>query len=167
MAGRRRPQFSQGTYHVQNTKKYQGSSNGGTSTTCIFRSSWERRLMVWLDMNPAVISWGSELISIPYVNKLDGTSHRYYIDFNFKVKDAETGSTKTFWVEVKPSDQTVPPKQPKRLTEAAKRNYAMKSLTYVQNISKWEMAKKMAKKHGAIFMILTEQNAQFLNKDHN
>ena len=159
----RRPQFSQGVYHVQNTKKYQGSSNGGTSTTCVFRSSWERRLMAWLDHNESVISWGSELISIPYVNKLDGTAHRYYIDFNFKVKDINTGKIKTFWVEVKPADQTVPPKQPKRLTESAKRNYAMKSLTYVQNISKWERAKAEARKHNAIFMILTEQNCQFLN----
>lgn len=154
--------FQQGSYHVVNRGKYMGSANGGGATVAIYRSSWERRLAAWLDSNDSVVKWGSELICIPYVNKCDNIMHRYYIDFNFTIKD-EKGKLKTFWCEVKPSSETKIPQKPKRITESSERNYKLKLMTYIQNLSKWEAAKKAAYEKGAIFIILTEKNCQFLN----
>lgn len=154
--------FVSGTYRVRNTAKYRGSNGGGGAYAAQYRSSWELRLMGWLDSNPNVVEWGSERIVIQYVDRADHNPHRYYMDFDFTVRDRE-GKLHRFLVEVKPDAETRPPVPPKRLTESAKRNFLMKQLTYAKNVSKWEAARKYATAKGYSFMILTEKNAAFLN----
>jgi hypothetical protein len=164
MAKKAFDRLTQGTYRVINPSKFRGSLNGGGALTCIYRSSWERRLMAWLDTNPAILAWGSERVIVQYNDESDlGKLRRYFIDFDFELRDQE-GKLKKFWCEVKPHEYTIPPKQPKRLTESTKRNYLMNSLTYVRNVCKWNAAKKSAINHGATFFILTEQNASFFTK---
>ena len=48
-----------------NPKKYKGDSS-----QVIYRSLWERKLMVYCDKNDKVLEWGSERLSFPiYLQK--------------------------------------------------------------------------------------------------
>ena len=154
--------FVSGTYHVHNTTKYRGSNGGGGARAAQYRSSWELRLMGWLDSNPNVVEWGSERMVVQYVDKVDGRVHRYFVDFDFVVRGKD-GNLKRIWCEVKPDAETRPPVPPRRMTESAKRNLLMKNMTYVRNQSKWEAAIAEARRRGATFMVLTEKNASFFN----
>jgi hypothetical protein len=49
-----------GTYKPVNPKKYRGNPN-----QVVYRSLWERKLMVYCDNNDAVLEWGSEEVIIP------------------------------------------------------------------------------------------------------
>ena len=62
-----------GKYIPSNPKKYRGNPS-----QIIYRSLWERKLMVYCDNNDKVLEWGSEEIIIPYV-KLSLSFSRYYI----------------------------------------------------------------------------------------
>ena len=141
--------YIQGTYNLKNPDKYKGS------LPVVYRSSWEKRVFYFLDTNKHIISWGSESIIIPYVYKVDNKPHRYFVDINFTVK-TKSGELKRYIIEIKPYDQTIPPKQPKRKTQKAIMNYNQKLLEYQKNQDKWEAASKWAKKNGYIFEIWTE-----------
>jgi hypothetical protein len=95
-----------GTFLPSNPKK-----NMGDHTNIIYRSSWECRVMDWLDKNYDILSWGSEELSIPYISPADGRSHRYYPDFIVKFKDKDD-KHKIMILEVKPKYQTQQPKKP-------------------------------------------------------
>ena len=89
-----------GRYFPTNPKKYKGNPN-----QIIYRSLWERKVMVYCDKNDAIIEWGSEEVIVPYISPWDGKLHRYFPDFYMKVKQAD-GATKKFIVDVKPKAQT-------------------------------------------------------------
>lgn len=131
---------------LKNPQKYKGTRPITT------RSSWEYKfIMNYLDINNAVIEWGSESVVIPYVYELDGRTHRYYMDFNFKLN---TG--KEFLVEIKPFDQTQKPKRKGK-------NFEKRVATYVKNQNKWSATKviveQLRKKGREIeFKILTEKD---------
>jgi hypothetical protein len=65
-----------GRYSPKNPGKYKGDPTG-----IIYRSLWERKLMVYLDENKSIIQWSSEEIAIPYISPLDIRYHRYFPDF--------------------------------------------------------------------------------------
>ena len=46
----------------------------------IYRSSYERTFIYWLENNKNVKGWGSECIKIPYMY-IDGQWHSYYPDY--------------------------------------------------------------------------------------
>ena len=71
-----------GKYKVKNPSKYVGAVDN-----VVYRSSWERRFMVYADTNPNVVKWNSEGLVIPYVSPVDGKVHRYFPDFWIEVKD--------------------------------------------------------------------------------
>ena len=112
-------------YQPRNSKKYEGDPS-----KIVYRSSWERLFMEWLDLNPDVISFQSEEFYIPYISPVDNRQHRYFVDF--KVKFAN-GST--LLIEIKPAHQTkkpVPRKGKKvALLESEVRTYAV-------NYAKWK-----------------------------
>ena len=85
-----------GTYKPVNPKKYRGNPN-----QVIYRSLWERKLMVYCDHNEAVLEWGSEEVIIPYLSPWDGRLHRYFPDFYMKVRQSDE-TIKKFIIEVKP-----------------------------------------------------------------
>ena len=64
-----------GMFKPKNPQKYRGDP-----TNIIYRSSFELKLMVYLDQHPEVISWGSEEIIIPYKSPIDNRYHRYFVD---------------------------------------------------------------------------------------
>ena len=139
----------QGLYQPRNPKKYKGDPS-----KIVYRSSWERLFMEWLDLNPDVSLWESEEFHIPYISPVDNRQHRYFVDF--KVKFAN-GST--LLIEIKPALQTkkpVPRKGKKvALLESEVRTYAV-------NYAKWKAAEKYAAERGMKFAVFTEHTLKSL-----
>ena len=138
-----------GKYTIKNKSKYAGDSN-----KVVYRSLWERRLMVYCDKQKSVVEWGSEEIVIPYYSPLDGKMHRYYPDFYMTVRQKD-GSIKKFIVEVKPKkDMKQPPANPKKRTKAW-----LKSVrTYAMNKTKFKYAEDFCKDKNLEFLILNEDH---------
>ena len=143
----KKSRYIQGIFKPKNWQKYKGDP-----TKIIYRSSWERRVMLWLDHNKGVIEWSSEELAIPYISPKDGKPHRYFIDF--VVTMATKTGVETHLIEVKPKTQCQPPKKPKRMSQG----YVDRVLTYAVNEAKWAMADQYAKNKGWKFTILTEDH---------
>ena len=131
----------------KNPEKYVGDI-----TNIVYRSSWERKLMKFLDENPNVLKWASEEAVIPYVSPVDNKIHRYFTDAYAKIKTKD--GIKTYLIEVKPKHQTVPPKKPKRISK----HYQEALKTYAVNEAKWNAAKKVCEERDWNFLILTEDH---------
>ena len=131
----------------------------GDPTNVIFRSSWERKYMIWCDNTSSVIYWQSEETIVPYRCATDNKWHRYYLDFRIQVKNKE-GNLQTYLVEIKPLAQTIPPKYPGKQTK----RYLNESLTFMKNQSKWDAAKAYARDRGWEFVVLTEKHLGITNK---
>jgi len=131
-----------GRFRPQNPKKYKGDSNN-----VIYRSSWELRVMKYLDNQPKVEWWASEEMFVRYRSPIDEKIHRYYPDFVVKTKE------KTFMLEVKPFHQTQKPKQ-KRKTK----KFLQEAATYAVNQQKWRAADIFCQEHGWLFKIVTEKD---------
>lgn len=145
-----RNNWKQGKYEIKNPIKYKGT------LPVIYRSSWEQRVFYFLDNNSSILEWASESIVIPYKYQLDNKMHRYFVDVNFIVNDRH-GNQKRYLIEIKPFDQTLPPKTPKKKSSKAMQRYNNAVITFQKNQDKWNHAKAWAKKHGYIFDIWTEK----------
>lgn len=135
-----------GKFQPSYPKKYKGDP-----TNIIYRSLWERKFMVYCDLNENILEWGSEEIALPYRSPVDGKIHRYFPDFYIKVKES-TGQTKKYLIEIKPKKQLTKPKVPKRQTKA----YLYEVYEYAKNQAKWESAKEYCKDRNWEFKVLTE-----------
>ena len=138
-----------GKYIPINPKKYVGNSS-----QVIYRSLWERKLMVYCDRNEKVVEWGSEEVIVPYRSPWDGKMHRYFPDFYMKVKQTN-GTYKKFIIEVKPKAQCKEPiKTPKRKTK----KWYKEVQTWGINQAKWKSAIDYCENRGMEFKILTEDH---------
>jgi hypothetical protein len=142
-------QYYKGKYRVRNRDKYVGDADN-----VVYRSSWERAAIKWLDHNPNIEYFAVEEIVVPYICETDRRVHRYFLDLWFKTTDG-----KTYIIEIKPKKETTPPKKPKR---GSTRRYLSESLTYVKNQSKWKAATEFAKDKGWHFEIWTEDTLKGL-----
>jgi hypothetical protein len=138
---------NKGKFRPKNPQKYKGDPNN-----IIYRSTWEIKVMNYLDENPNVIWWGSEELPIPYISPVDKKKHRYFPDFIAKMRKAD-GTVMTYVIEVKPEKQTQPPTQ-KRKTKT----FLQEAITYEVNKAKWYAAEEFCKDHGWQFQILTERH---------
>ena len=138
---------NKGRFRPKNPQKYKGDPNN-----IIYRSTWEIKVMIYLDENPNVIWWGSEELPIPYISPVDKKKHRYFPDFIAKMRKAD-GTVMTYVIEVKPEKQTQPPTQ-KRKTKT----FLQETITYEVNKAKWYAAEEFCKDHGWQFQILTERH---------
>ena len=129
----------------KNPQKYAGDVRN-----IISRSSWETKLLNWLDLNPNVIMYASEEFSIKYFSPIDNTDHKYYPDFLAKMK-LRDGSEKTFLIEVKPAKERVPPKPGKNKTQ-----FVTEMSTYLVNQAKWKAAEAFCASQGITFLVLDE-----------
>ena len=136
-----------GRFIPKNPKKY-----GGDPTNIIYRSSWEHRLMKYLDENSNVIEWRSEELVIPYVSPVDNRQHRYFPDFLVKMRMRDN-TTKTMILEVKPAAQTKEPEIPTRRTK----KFITEVMTYGVNQSKWKAAREYCADRGWEFRLITEK----------
>jgi hypothetical protein len=132
-----------GKYKIRNESKYLGDPKN-----VIYRSGWERAVMMWCDDNPNVVSWVSEEIIIPYICETDKRPHRYFMDFMVKYKDG-----RTVLIEVKPHKETI---KPKTGQGRPRRQVLSETLTYIKNISKWTATEKYVADRGWHFEIWDE-----------
>ena len=136
-----------GRYTPKNPKKYRGDYHN-----IIYRSLWERKFMVYCDNSDNILEWGSEEIIIPYLSPWDGKIHRYFPDFYINVKQS-SGGIKKFIIEVKPKNQTRPPKPVTKKTK----KWLNEIKTYSINEAKWKHAKEWCETKDMEFKILTEE----------
>lgn len=139
-----------GKFIPKNPDKYIGNLKN-----IVFRSSWELRVMRYLDRHPSVLRWASEPFPIPYVHPLDQQIHRYFPDFWVEIQNAD-GKKHKILVEVKPKSQTRPP-------TGIGKNSEKKFITWSINQSKWEQAKVVCEQKGWEFKVLTEK--EILSKE--
>lgn len=137
-----------GRFTPKNPQKYVGDANN-----IIYRSSWECKVMSWLDRNDSIVSWASEELIIPYISPVDGKRHRYFPDFLVKIKTRD-GLLKTMILEVKPKKQTQRPEQRKRVTK----QYINEVTTWGVNQAKWKAATEFCLDRGWEFKLLTEDH---------
>lgn len=135
-----------GYFRPKNPKKYIGNSDN-----IIYRSSWEAKLMKYLDEHPNVLSWASEEIYIPYLSPVDGKMHRYFPDFYVKLKN-KNKIIENLLIEVKPEAQTKPPKAASKKST----KFIKESITYAVNDAKWKAAKSFCEERQWKFVIMTE-----------
>lgn len=107
----------------------------------IYRSSYERSFITWLENNDKVKHWGSECICIPYFYTIDEKNHHYYPDYFVEMCDGSC-----YVIEIKPSNQTKKP--------INENSYAHKE--YIKNMCKWQATLEFCKAKGYHFKILTE-----------
>jgi hypothetical protein len=146
--------FYQGIYKMENPSKYIGGK------APMMRSGWEFKFARFLDLNDNVVKWASEHSKtvIPYKYP-DGSNHRYIPDFWVEMR-LRGGEVRKFLIEIKPSKESPyhvdAPKEPKRKTAKALRNYGAKLRTYMINKCKWDAAEEWCKKRGITFLVYTE-----------
>jgi hypothetical protein len=136
-----------GRFYPKHPLKYKGDPN-----KIVYRSSWEVRVMKYLDENDGVVWWASEEMNVKYISPVDGRVHRYFPDFVVKVRRKDNSST-IFMLEVKPEAQTKL-RQPKRVTK----QYINEAATYAVNQAKWKYAEEFCKDHGWVFRVVTEKD---------
>ena len=135
-----------GRFLPKNPKKYNGDSNN-----IIYHSSWEVRVMKYLDDHPNVLWRSSEELAIPYKSPIDNKVHRYFPDFIAKMKRKD-GSVMTYVLEVKPEKQTKMPVKRKKT-----QTYINETVTYAINQEKWRAAELFCFEHGWQFKLITER----------
>ena len=128
------------------------SKYNGDPTNIIYRSSWEKRCMIYFDRNDNVIKWASEEMFVPYKHPITGKIHRYFPDFIIKVKNRQQ-LIETIMIEVKPYYQTQEPVKKSKLTK----RYITEVKTYAINKYKWDAAVEYCKDRKWRFQILTEK----------
>ena len=136
-----------GRFLPKNPQKY-----AGDVSNIIWRSTWERQVMNWLDLSDNVVYWSSEELVIKYYSPVDNKIHRYFPDFIVKIKKRD-GKVMTHVIEVKPEYQTKQPTQKKKT-----KRFIEESITYVVNQSKWKAAEEFCKDRGWVFQVLTEKH---------
>lgn len=137
-----------GKFNPINPDKYMGDHKN-----IIYRSSWECKVMSWLDKDPRIVGWSSEEIIIPYKSPVDNRMHRYFPDFLVKSKSAD-GTIKTILIEVKPKKQTKEPEKRKRITK----QYISEVTTWGVNQAKWKAAEEYCLDRKWAFKIMTEDH---------
>jgi hypothetical protein len=166
--------YHQGNFIPKNKDKVlKLNSQGGI----YYRSSWELKIMNWLDLSEKVVKWGAECITIPYqMTHFDNgdvrvKSHNYYPDFYYEVKGND-GINKKVIAEVKPKKEfdMVVSLQEKRL-EVPKSSATVKKLKNFEydlkmaqkNRDKWNTMIKYCDKKGWDFIVITEDHLKRFN----
>ena len=144
-----RPIKYKGKFTPEHPRKYMGDSSN-----IIYRSMWERRCMKYFDVNPSVLQWASEEISIPYYDTGSKKVRRYFPDFLIKIKD-KNGEDKTHLIEVKPSKDLRPPTGGRG---KKKSTVLWEMKTYQMNRDKFASARKWCDQRGIEFDIWTEKH---------
>ena len=141
----------QGEYIPVNKSKYVGKGNP------FYRSSYEKRVFYWCDHRKNVLKWSVESIAIPYLFEVDNRVHRYYPDVIADIQDKQ-GNVKTYVIEIKPYNQTIPPKKPLNKNKKRQDRYTYEIVRWIKNNNKWVATEQYCKKHGYEFKILTEKH---------
>jgi hypothetical protein len=126
----------------------------------VCRSGWETEVCKWLDHNPNVIHWGSELFAIEYVHpyKRDGKGlprkAKYFPDYYVEIREKDLSITKII-IEVKPAKECKPSR---KSGKKSKDTLIHEEATFSINTAKWKAASLYCEKMGWKFKILTEKD---------
>jgi len=142
---KRNPKYTQGIFTPRFPEKFIGEK-------AVYRSGLELKFFHFCDTNPNVLKWGSENIAIPYLNKLDGKVHRYFVDNLVVIKEGD--KIKKYLIEIKPHSQTLEPVITPRMQ---KKTVLYEQTRYIQNQCKWEAAREFCKGRDFEFKIITEK----------
>jgi len=137
-----------GVFKPSNPKKYKGNPNG-----IIYRSLWERKMMVYCDLNENILEWASEEFFIPYRDPTTNTVRRYFPDFFIKYQDNQ-GNIRRSVIEVKPMRETLEPVATKG---KSKKTLITEATNYARNQAKWKAAKEFCEDRKLEFRIMTEK----------
>ena len=140
----------------------------------IFRGSGEYHVDDYCDRCDAILRWATEPIAIEYLNpianqkycmerKLDWKNPiywkrmKYYPDVWIEIMGPDGKSVRKIFIEIKPYDQSVAPKQPKPDAKLKEHKaYNRLATQYLINQQKWAAAKKFCAERGAEFAVYTE-----------
>ncbi len=122
------PRYHQNFFTPLNPQKYKGNP-----TNIIYRSSWELKLLRYLDSQPNILEYSSEETIIRYMSPVDNRVHRYFVDFYVKKRNKD-GSIEECLIEVKPHCQTLPP----AIQTKATKRYLTEVKTWGVNSAKWK-----------------------------
>ena len=148
--------YLQGIFKPRHREKYKGNVNN-----IVYRSGYELKVMHWLDRHSDVVTWSSEEMVIPYLDRTTGkigTHRRYFPDFVVE-RVGSNGNKETLVIEVKPYNQTIPPVIK---NNKIKKNQLHSILTYAKNKCKWDSAEQYCKARGYKFILLTEKEINSL-----
>lgn len=134
--------WNQGKFMPKNPSKYVGDLG-----SIIYRSSWERDFFNTCDLNPAIMQWGSETISIPYTCPVTGKIKQYFPDI-FLCYMTKDGKVVNECIEIKPEKQS--------LVEKAKTK--KDKIQLLINQAKWIAAGNFCQANGLKFRIMTEKD---------
>jgi hypothetical protein len=137
-----------GLFKPKHPEKYVGDP-----TNIVYRSSWEAKVMSWLDNNDSIITWASEELFIPYISPVDNRWHRYFPDFLVKYRTKDN-KLSTMMLEVKPKKQTAQPEPQKRKTK----QFISEVKTWGVNQAKWKAANEYCLDRGWEFKLITEDH---------
>lgn len=137
-----------GIFKPSNPKKYKGDPNN-----IVYRSLWERKMMVYCDLNENVMEWASEEFFVPYYDPTTKRVRRYFPDFFIKYKDNQ-GNIRRSVIEVKPMRETVEPVVTKG---KSKKTMITEATNYVRNQAKWKAAREFCEDRQLEFRIMTEK----------
>lgn len=137
-----------GIFKPSNPKKYKGDPNN-----IVYRSLWERKMMVYCDLNENVMEWASEEFFVPYYDPTTKRVRRYFPDFFIKYTDKE-GKIRRSVIEVKPMRETVEPVVTKG---KSKKTMITEATNYVRNQAKWKAAREFCEDRNLEFRIMTEK----------
>jgi hypothetical protein len=147
---------------AKNSEWYQGKFIPEHPEKCLnnntinFRSSYEKRFLVYCDGNQNVIKYGYEVVQIPYFFEIDSKTHKYIVDFYVEIKNSEN-QIKKYLIEIKPEHQTMKPREPKKKSAKSMKNYMYAAKEYIKNQNKWSAAKMYCEKNGFNFKLLNEK----------
>lgn len=136
---------NKGKYKLTNPSKYTGNKDN-----IIYRSTYELKMMTYLDNTKDVLEWSSESVIVPYKSPIDNKIRKYYIDFYAKMKTKN--GIESFLFEVKPKKFTRPPKE--RKSNA----YIKEVKEFLKNQAKWTAAESYCKENNFKFKIITEED---------
>jgi hypothetical protein len=142
--------YYQGYFKPLNPRKYKGDP-----TKIIYRSSWELKLMSFLDSSSSILEWSSESIIIPYYCPVRKSYHRYFPDFWIKKRTSKGIAIDL--IEVKPLHQVLPPKKREVKTQKQRTRLIEEMQTYIINSSKWAAAEEYCALRNWNFCKFTEK----------
>ena len=119
----------------------------GPTTPVILKSSWELEFAKHCDLLPSVLSWGYELVQVPYRDPLTGKQKIYIPDFFVKIGRTD-GYAQDYVFEIKPMHEQL---------DAHARTQHDAALI-ARNNAKWIAASQWADRHSAEFQVINEND---------
>ena len=151
--GRKRPKYRQGIFTPLYPEK---CINYKQSKPIEFRSNLEFEYMFKIDRSNSVLSWGSEVVWIPYYNPVKQRVCQYWVDLIVSTKDFGT-----VVIEIKPEKEIkaiIENKIPKMTKRKKKETFIYEMKMFEINKSKWLAAKEFCDKRGWKFIQLSEKH---------